>query len=303
MDLVDRLREAIRSQIQGELGGDPSGELGNMSLADLLIIYGNWKARHVSQQPRKVHRSTDLVANPRYTEHKPVIDIIAIAIETGADITSHLSRRVRTAYEPSVTRSTKLRERKDLDLLIADWGIHHLHLSTIKEADGFVQRTSDLLFAAFTQDDAYFIDIRPHNSWTELGLLRCVARDWPTAGVLHPIVGLGLAQSINDNERRRLRNAGIAGLVEIDGKVFAPAGQTTAGTPVRVTLHVNQVINTLARTDHTLKDDPQWFDQVLREAGVDALPGDNWQPIVRASLFGFVEQVRQIFYPIGSLTM
>ncbi len=54
------------------------------------------------------------------------------------------------AYEPTTSRSSKNQRRSDLVLLMAEWGIHHLHLSTVMEADGFVRRTKDLLFAFFS---------------------------------------------------------------------------------------------------------------------------------------------------------
>lgn len=53
-------------------------------------------------------------------------------------LTPHLSRAVKVAHEPNGA-AAKLNRRKDRDLLVADWGLHHLHLSTAIEADGFVE--------------------------------------------------------------------------------------------------------------------------------------------------------------------
>ncbi|HEY1918509.1 MAG TPA: hypothetical protein VGH27_23290 [Streptosporangiaceae bacterium] len=303
MDLIDNLREAIRSYVLGELGSEPGAELETAGLAHLLRVYGNWRARYVSEKPRRVHYSTELAASPKFAVYRSALDEITTAIEAGSDITPYLSRRVKTAYEPTATRSPNLQGRKDLDLLVADWGIHHLHLSTRKSADGFVKRTDDLLFAAFTRDDAYLIGIFPHGDWTDLELLRVVKRNWPSAGILQPIKGLGLAEIIDDDKRRSFRNAGLVSIVDIDGELFTPAGQTTAGTPIRVSLHVQQIINNLNVLDHMLEDNPQLFRQFLRQAGVDPLPEDNWKPIVRGDLFGFIEPSRQIFCPIGSLVL
>lgn len=58
-----------------------------------------------------------------------------------------------TAYEPNPpARGKKMHQKNDRDLLIADWGIHHLHFSTQIESDGFVIRTRDLLSAYFAPD-------------------------------------------------------------------------------------------------------------------------------------------------------
>ncbi len=301
MDTVNSLRTSMRAHLLNELGNDPSGELGNMSLEELLLIYGNWRRRFVSERPRKVHQSNEMLANPKSGQHRVALSAIIDSIKAGGDITPHLSRRVMVPYEPTAQRSAKLQGRHDLDLLIADWGIHHLHLSTSVDADGFVTRTGDLLFAVFTQDDAYLVDILPHNSWTDLNLLHVVARNSPKAGIIREIEGLSLQAQFSDGERRRLRNAGTVSAIEIDGKIFVPAGQTTAGTSIRNTIFVHQVIHSLNWLDEISKNKPEWLEDALRDRGIAVTPQDNWQPLVRGSEFGFVEQERQIFYPIGSL--
>ena len=53
-------------------------------------------------------------------------------IEAGDRLAPNLSRAVKLAHDP--------KGRRDKDRLIADWGLHHLHLSGTVEADGFVQR-------------------------------------------------------------------------------------------------------------------------------------------------------------------
>ena len=98
--------------------------------------------------------------------HHGVVNDIVRAIEAGEDLTPRLSRGVKTAYEPKPMRDKRLHRRRDLDLLIADWGVHHLHLGTTVCADGFVERGDDLLFAAFGDDTAYLLG---HPSARQLG--------------------------------------------------------------------------------------------------------------------------------------
>lgn len=45
---------------------------------------------------------------------------------------------------------------------------------------------------------------------------------------------MGLSQTYSDEHCRRLRNAGMTALMEVDGKIYLPGGfgQTTAETPV-----------------------------------------------------------------------
>ncbi len=75
--------------------------------------------------------------SPRSSEHRGAIDAIAADIEAGNDLNPRLSRWIDSAYVPVAERPSRsmpdrgdLDLRHDLDLLLADWGIHHFHLST-----------------------------------------------------------------------------------------------------------------------------------------------------------------------------
>lgn len=46
------------------------------------------------------------------------------------------------------------RREADRDRMLAAWGIHHMHLSSIEEKGGFNQRGGELLYAIFRPDDA-----------------------------------------------------------------------------------------------------------------------------------------------------
>lgn len=223
---------------------DPSGDLASKSISDLLLVYGNWRSRLVAAMPRVVHISQELEASSKFKEHEAALKAIVAKIETGEDLTAHLSKRTQIAYEPQASASAPLEYRHDRDLLIADWGIHHLHLSTALESNGsFVRRTGDLLFVIFTVDDAYLINVYPHGSWVLKAVLETVIRNWGEVGVLRKSrFAIGLSQQYGDSDRLELRNAGLAQAIEIDGGVYMPIGQTLAGTPMAVTMQVNTLV-------------------------------------------------------------
>lgn len=152
-------------------------------------------------------------------------------------------RRERSVYvPPSNFKEGKRRLRKDRDGLLADWGIHHLHLSMEPGKERLVRRTRDLLFAIFRPDDAYFLGIYPHLEWAPLEALETVVGNWPTADLmLGSMSDVGASQTFTDEERLAFRNAGGTGLVEIDGRVFLPRGQTGDGTPIDVMQRVHAV--------------------------------------------------------------
>lgn len=132
-DLVQRLERRIRRHVLAEMPEDPSKELASKSLPDLLLIYGNWRSRLIAAIPRSAHESSELRVSPAYRRHAPVLDAIKHKISAGEDLTTHLSRGVKVAYEPEGLAPEELKRRRDRDLLIADWGMHHLHLSTSLE--------------------------------------------------------------------------------------------------------------------------------------------------------------------------
>lgn len=150
---------------------------------------------------------------------------------------------MRSVYvSPNELKEGTRHLRKDRDGLLADWGIHHLHLSMEPGKEGLVRRTRDLLFAIFRPDDAYLLGIYPHLEWAPLEALEIVVGNWPTADLmLGSMSDVRASQTFTDKERPAFRNAGGTGLVEIDGRLFMPRGQTGDGTPIDVMRRVHAV--------------------------------------------------------------
>lgn len=272
-DPVSDLEEMIRQDLIGRLGPDPSGEIGGMSLSDLLIVYLNWRGRFIPSRPRTAHLSSELLASAKYRQHRTALDAIVAKVEAGDDLTPHLSTRIGTPYEPTTSRTASRAGRKDLDLLVAEWNIHHLHLSAAVGSDGFVGRTQDLLFANFQPNEAYLIAVYAHGDWTrtELGVIS--VRNWPDSGIFQKLNGvLGLAQPVADTDLPALRKVGVTTLLEFDGAVYAPAGQTTAGTPIAATVYADQVTQTLRTLRETLNDQEK-LSRIFHNAG-SAVPAD-----------------------------
>lgn len=258
-EVVDQLEELIRLRLLDELGPDPSGELDATELASLVITYLNWRTRFVPRRSRNVHLARELVASTKYAEHRVAVDELERKIRTGEDLTPHLSRGVATAYAPRGSRPAQAHRRPDLELQLAEWGIHHLHLSTrIDATDGFVTRGNDLLFGHFAERDAYLIGIFPHGAWAAKEIARICVVNWPAAEIFYETRRVvGLAQpDVDDATRLGLRQAGVTSFLEIDGKVYMPQGQSTAGTPMHATQSSNYLMHELRRLRQALTAEP-----------------------------------------------
>jgi hypothetical protein len=214
---------------------DLAGEIAAASTTDLLVRFYNWLGRLIHPHPREVFLSMDYRHRQMPAREQALLEKLRDKIELGGDLSAHLSRGVIHGIAKSDPKKARrnLNRRQDLDLLVNDWGIHHLHLSDVLEQDGFVERDDLLLFAIFRNGRAFLLDVLPHGVWTNDSLVAAAVRNWPAERLFVPLSGaLGLSQTVSSDDRRRLRAAGVATFIEIDGKVYAPpnGGLSTAGT-------------------------------------------------------------------------
>ena len=277
-ELVEQLEAAIHRYIVGKMG-DASGELAQMSLASLLIRWFNWQDRFPAARKRTVHESAELLSSQQAVTHASELATIKQEIEAGTDLTPRLSRLTNTPYVPS-TQQGPLHQRADIDLLLSDWGIHHLHLG-----QGGA-RSGPLLFVVFRPNDAYLLLILEHGAWNDISLIETIARNWPDDGLLlGPLRGgLALAQHISAADRKLYRQGGVATVIDVDGKLYLPRGLTTGGTAIDVTTRSNVVMHALRQLRDVLAENPRALDEQV--GNPPGKPGD-WRPCVSDDAFGF----------------
>lgn len=278
--LLRALENELRRYALELMPDDPSGEMAQLPLADLRIVYLTWRGRRVSPRPRHVLNSRELESSVP-TAHRAGFDLLVERIQRGDDLTPHLSKRVLTAYVPSAeAKNTKTHQLWDRDQLISEWGIHHLHLGT-DGANGFVDRTGSLLFAYFTAEAAYLIGIFGHGDWALQAVAEICIRNWPEAGIFRPIEAIALSQEYNDDDLLELRKGGVAVPLQIDGKVYSPRFQTTAGTPLEATMGANRVhwrLEELAREPDL---------EASLTVSAEGQGSGEWRPFVTDDCFGF----------------
>lgn len=253
MGLIEQLEAQIDRRVRDELASAGVKDMANERFRDALIHYANWRDRVVPPVPRKAHISDELRASPKWVEHRDALKSIIAKIEVGSGLTEHLSEGADFALEPARKRKQIPGKRRDRDLLLADWGIHHLHLGLQRRpGKNFVERSGDLLFVFFRDHDAYLVDIKPHNRWGETDLLETTVRNWPEAELLGPCFS-GLVQQPpfpTPEERVRARSAGTMVLVTVGSDSYMMRGLTTAGVASDVVQEVDHLLDVLDQWRH-----------------------------------------------------
>lgn len=163
-------------------------------------------------KPRTILYSKEFICPD---ECKDGLSLVEEAITNGANLVPFMSRQV---INPKYN-----------DLLLNDWGIYHFHLSTKKDKDGFIKRSAWLLLAYIDENNAYFINVYPHNKpnlWTYQKMMEILYKNWPDVIEKFHFKGISeLSEKIDDITYAKLRKANITTFVELGkGKVFAMLG-------------------------------------------------------------------------------
>jgi hypothetical protein len=288
--LMNRVEAVLREHALA-LIPDPTGALRNMPLGDLMRELARRRARMVSAVPRRVHTSSEFEADRNATRAKPELDGLVAKIEAGESLDPHLGTQVWLPYDPAAA-SAPPSARTDRDLLLADWGIYHLHLAP--------EHRPDLLFVAFKPEDAYLIGLYRDTDWVRRSALETVIRNWPDAGIVLKTGATSLVSDAVDGDREH-REAGISGpMIEYDGAVWAAAslGMTLDGMPLQVAQAVMMLMWALDDWRAHVED---WLDDAavaVNEALGEQVEGE-WAPAIYDGDVGIVRA--GCFHPIARL--
>jgi len=255
-----KFHEDIRQIVLKRLPRDPKFtlELAVKTPAELLIIFWNWQSRLVSAEPRRVYQAKPLLQRALATDTacQSALRAIISKLEDGIDVTPHLSRSIRHGFIPH--KPSRKWRRPDLDLMLNDWGIHHLHLSMTLEEDGFTTRTGPLLFAMFRPGAAYLIDIIEHGGWTRDEVFKTVVDEWPDHGLFWELKGVTPPKEpLTEQQRKNLRNNRYSSYFCFGDKTYMPAGGLmTNGVSMRTTMRVQQFFRKLKFFTKQIEADP-----------------------------------------------
>jgi hypothetical protein len=286
------LKESVRQWVLKALPYDRANvdlltHLNGLDAHRLLVVYHNWINRLVKPQPRVVHKSKAFLQNPKTMQRASDLAQLIADIEQGRDLTKYLSRGIVRAPAgiPGQDR------RPDLDLMLNDWGVHHLHISSIIEADGFVKRDGPLLFVSFKPDAAYLIDIMTHRDWARDHVLEVLAAEWPDKGVIHEVKGaLGLKNSVMGQRRATARRKHLNTQFEFQGKVFMPIGfMSSAGTTFAATREADKLLDRVAVFERELAGNPRGLAADFEKHGLVFPAAPEFEFAIREDGYGVIE--------------
>lgn len=142
------------------------------NIVKYFLALMNYNHNKVSLEKRTIYFSNKLLNNPLYLKYKERIDLIDNFIKNGDNEINNpqnkfLSKRVEFLF------NNKEKYEKDifLDKMLYEWDIRHFHI-------GNEIRIDELLFVILDKKNAYFIDVKNHNSFCDTDLLEIVADEW-----------------------------------------------------------------------------------------------------------------------------
>jgi hypothetical protein len=217
-------------------------------LDEISVQYFNYLKRIIPTKPRQIKKS-DVFSCP--LELTTALAQLENKILSGQNLLPHLSK--------------KLKDLDQIDDLLYDWGIFHLHLGTTIGVDGYINRTGPLLFGFYDDTFFYFLNVMPHGSWTRQEMLRTIHNNFPDTIDNYRIKNkdvVGLSHNVTDDEIKKLRKASINVLIEVEPKVIyaTPGGGFVAsGHSTEVMRkHLNNK-EELEDFEQKIKDDPEKF--------------------------------------------
>lgn len=209
----------------------------------------DFRFRYVDPQQRQVVFSDRFPIIDLPTDAEDGLMHLVSLIQQGGDINPYQGRGLILRNDTS-----GLKRGARTDLLWADWGVLHFHLTAAPiPNDQFFSRPADYLaFCIVGGDVVAFIDVLPHpdkEGFANPDLMEVVYRNWPD--YLNKFEVKGIVGLSNDGSRRtqeevhNLRNNGVCSFLTFGDKVYAAPGMgvTSASTSTKITLAADRVRN------------------------------------------------------------
>ncbi len=253
----------------------------------------NWQSRLVHPHPRQVNRAVGFDGLPAVRAKRDDIEALIAGISRGDDVNGYLSHDVKQGY---CLHPPGKKDGPDFDLLLNEWGIHHLHLDHAPGKGGFRKRSDELLYAILGRGVAFVLGVAPHGAWTSRRLIEATIRSWPDQGLF---VSLGVlpGRDWTEGEHKALRRAGMTTAALVDDKPWI-SGVTGSMSSALVSNRVVREAGRVLRCVYQATEHPGHVEcQLMANAAAIVAPWPA-EPVIRVRwvsgpdryCFGFVEE-------------
>lgn len=252
---------SIEKYFNINLNDDKYSYLRDLEPQDLYFNYLSNSKRIPPAIPRKVHLSKELINSDLYNIYKDKIENIIKFFKKGKSIKPYLNKDVKHIFKKNCPK----------DFLLNDWDLYHLHLGELKPNAKFCDRTKYVLFCKITESDVYLIQILDHtedNSFACTQLLTIIRDNWIEQYNVHKLNGvLGMEREFSDIEYRKLREAGVCTILNINGDYcispnmgIASSGDSCKDVDIAMRqFHLLEVLQ-----EHILNSSKKIYDFIIR---------------------------------------
>lgn len=237
IDLVADMANIMRKELQ-EIGY----KVNVPDDRELMMYYFTICMRIVKTKPRRVHEAAGIVVPP---SRQAGYDALKEKFVRGVSVLPHMSKQIKGL--------------KFQDKMLFDWGIHHFHLGTLVDADGFVKQYDEIVYAIVEENDVYFINVLDHEHWSDRNLLEIVLANWSHLLASFRLDG-ELVTNFTSEQVEELRKSNVnTALTLSDGHGYIGRGMglTSAGTSSSAALDANHMIRDLKRIEKDIKEQNQ----------------------------------------------
>ncbi|RPI13216.1 MAG: hypothetical protein EHM58_18875 [Ignavibacteriae bacterium] len=217
-----------------------------LTINETAIDFQNTRLKMIESRKRDVIKSDTFIQKFQGFSDNLIIDDIEREFQNGNDVNPHLSRQ---AIKPDYD-----------DMLLNDWGIHHMHISNTRKNPNqyFYDRSDQLLFIKVLEENIYFVEIRSHNEnlvFCRNELIEIINKNWPKLINTYQLNCVSLEKDFTEEERSIFRKAGVTIPTEINDKFyFSPGGgYATSGKNIPCVDAADSLVKNLRDIESNIK--------------------------------------------------